>query len=489
MLPVGPYASVNIIPKAVLSLKVLAELPIIVVLMYQLYKQNVHRDVAEFIPLILDTIVLQPSEELRAHKDFNKEVFVDFMAAQIKTLSFLAYIVKIYQDVVNANATQLAEGMLALLTSCPPEVAHLRKELLIAARHILATELRGRFVGSIDKLFDENILLGNGWTANESLRPLAYSTLADLVHHVRQNLPLKHLSAAVSVFSKNVHDDSLPISMQTMSCKLLLNLVEPIRGKSQIDAEGQNQEQQMVQGRELITRLLQVFELKFRTISRVQLPALVKASKQFAEENMLAKAEVAANAKGSSELNAPPTAAQKSETVIKTEPATAATAAGNAVKADSQAAHTHGNKTETTVTPSQTNCLAELRNSTATPQYNVVDCRTLIKTLVCGVKTITWGISACKTAPAGADDKTFQTKETVIYTRLVKYALLTLDIYTLPLQVSTGNSTLGLQGISPAVRSAHLAATTAALQPQKAKEEKEVHRSSHPMRVEYGDAR
>ena len=28
---------------------------------------------------------------------FNKEVYVDFMAAQIKTLSFLAYIVRIYQ--------------------------------------------------------------------------------------------------------------------------------------------------------------------------------------------------------------------------------------------------------------------------------------------------------------------------------------------------------------------------------------------------------
>ena len=51
----------NLIPKAVLSLKVLAELPIIVVLMYQLYKQHVHSDVAEFIPLIMKTIVLQPN--------------------------------------------------------------------------------------------------------------------------------------------------------------------------------------------------------------------------------------------------------------------------------------------------------------------------------------------------------------------------------------------------------------------------------------------
>jgi len=33
----------------------------------------------------------------RSHPAFNKEVFVDFVAAQIKTLSFLAYIVRIFQ--------------------------------------------------------------------------------------------------------------------------------------------------------------------------------------------------------------------------------------------------------------------------------------------------------------------------------------------------------------------------------------------------------
>ena len=41
------------------------------------------------------------------------------------------------------------------------------------------------FVPHIDKLFDEDLLFGTGWTAYDTLRPLAYSTLADLVHHVR----------------------------------------------------------------------------------------------------------------------------------------------------------------------------------------------------------------------------------------------------------------------------------------------------------------
>lgn len=62
----------------------------------------------------------------------------------------------------------------------------------------------------MERLFDEEILLGRGWTTHESLRPLAYSTLADLVHHVRQQLPMSDLVKAVHLFSKNVHDETLP---------------------------------------------------------------------------------------------------------------------------------------------------------------------------------------------------------------------------------------------------------------------------------------
>ena len=50
--------------------------------------------VEEFIPLIMNTISLQPPAHLRQSPAFNKEVFVDFMGAQIKTLSFLAYIIR-----------------------------------------------------------------------------------------------------------------------------------------------------------------------------------------------------------------------------------------------------------------------------------------------------------------------------------------------------------------------------------------------------------
>lgn len=264
----------SIIPRGSLSLKVLAELPIIVVLMYQLYKLNIHNVVAEFVPLIMNTIAIQVSAQARQHKLYNKELYADFIAAQIKTLSFLAYIIRIYQELVTKYSQQMVKGMLQLLSNCPAETAHLRKELLIAAKHILTTELRNQFIPCMDKLFDESILIGSGYTARETLRPLAYSTLADLVHHVRQHLPLSDLSLAVQLFAKNIDDESLPSSIQTMSCKLLLNLVDCIRSKS---------EQESGNGRDVLMRMLEVFVLKFHTIARYQLSAIFKKCKPQSE--------------------------------------------------------------------------------------------------------------------------------------------------------------------------------------------------------------
>ncbi|XP_015681343.1 transformation/transcription domain-associated protein, partial [Protobothrops mucrosquamatus] len=379
-----------VIPRGSLSLKVLAELPIIVVLMYQLYKLNIHNVVAEFVPLIMNTIIIQVSNQARQNKSYNKELYADFIAAQIKTLSFLAYIIRIYQELVAKYSQQMVKGMLQLLSNCPAETAHLRKELLIAAKHILTTDLRSQFIPCMDKLFDESILIGSGYTARETLRPLAYSTLADLVHHVRQHLPLNDLSLAVQLFAKNIDDESLPSSIQTMSCKLLLNLVDCIRSKS---------EQENGNGRDILMRMLEVFVLKFHTIARYQLSIIFKKCKPQSELGAGEAALTGAPAGGNA---LPVTVPSPAPTTTPVVPASGPVfeKQGEKEKEDKQT-------------------------------FQVTDCRSLVKTLVCGVKTITWGITSCK-APGEAQfipNKQLQPKETQIYIKLVKYAMQALDIY------------------------------------------------------------
>ena len=55
------------------------------------------------------------------------------------------------------------------------------------------------------------------------------------------------------------------------------------------------------------------------------------------------------------------------------------------------------------------------------------DCRTIVKTLVCGVKTITWCVNNCKAF--GAGQPKFGPKETYLFIRLLKYGLQCLNIY------------------------------------------------------------
>ncbi|PKU33618.1 transformation transcription domain-associated protein [Limosa lapponica baueri] len=94
------------------------------------------------------------------------------------------------------------------------------------------------------------------WDRVLRLRPLAYSTLADLVHHVRQHLPLNDLSLAVQLFAKNIDDESLPSSIQTMSCKLLLNLVDCIRSKSE---QENGNEAQFIPNKQLQPKETQIY--------------------------------------------------------------------------------------------------------------------------------------------------------------------------------------------------------------------------------------
>jgi transformation/transcription domain-associated protein len=372
--------SFSLLPRGVNSLKVLQELPIILVLMYQIYKQNVHQEIVEFVPLIMSTITLQPSEAHRAMPNFNREVFVDFMGAQIKALSFLAYIIRTFlaqfQDTINNHAPQMVDGMISLLKLCPIGPASLRKELLVATRHILATDLRNKFIGSIHLLFDEDLLLGRGYTSHESLRPLAYSTLADLVHHVRQHLKLDILTKAVHLFSKNVHDESLPTSIQTMSCKLLLNLVDCIR------IQRNDESFPSPTPRELLMTMLKVFTLKFHTIAKLQLPLIMQKWKNLSSQPQATSVDI-----------------NKEMIGIDISP------------------ETMGKLTSIGFSPPNT--------------LNVCEYRSLVKTLICGVKTITYGINLTDNAQQKLQPMpvTFQPDEVLIFIDLFNWALEALDIY------------------------------------------------------------
>jgi transformation/transcription domain-associated protein len=98
----------------------------------------------------------------------------------------------------------------------------------VATRHVIATDFRKGFHPYVATLLDEEVLVGTGRACYQALRPLAYSLLAELVHHVRTDLNVQQLSRVIYLFSRNVHDSSLPLSVQATCVRLMLNLVECI---------------------------------------------------------------------------------------------------------------------------------------------------------------------------------------------------------------------------------------------------------------------
>ncbi|KAF2403064.1 hypothetical protein EJ06DRAFT_580246 [Trichodelitschia bisporula] len=239
----GDQQQARQLSKGMHSFKVLSECPIIVVSIFQSYRLLVGKNVKSFIPLIKNVLCLQAKPQERAHEEAksrgdiftgvskdikNRAAFGDFILMQVKTMSFLAYLLRVYSQQLTDFLPTLPEIVIRMLKDCPRERSGARKELLVAIRHIINFNFRKIFLMKIDELLDERTLIGDGLTVYETMRPLAYSMLADLIHHLRESLTREQIHRTIEVYTKNLHDDFPGTSFQTMSAKLLLNLAECI---------------------------------------------------------------------------------------------------------------------------------------------------------------------------------------------------------------------------------------------------------------------
>ena len=199
------------------------------------------------------------------------------MAAQVKTFSFVAYGLKAYPEIIRQHAQPIAEGIMGLLRNCPSEVTHLRKEIMVATKHIFSSELRNNFIPHINELFDDSVLIGTSYTVKESLRALCYNTLADLVNNIKISLSFTQSATAIHYFSKCLLDDALPVWLQATSAKLLLNLgSDLISAKASTGSSNTADKVNVMQARLIQVRLLQVFVKKFKVLAEFHLPIIFK---------------------------------------------------------------------------------------------------------------------------------------------------------------------------------------------------------------------
>ncbi|KJR83245.1 transformation/transcription domain-associated protein [Sporothrix schenckii 1099-18] len=256
--------------KGMQSFKVIAECPIIVVSIFQMYRSL--NNIKPFIPVIKAVLSTHPKAQDRAHAEANarganffgmsplirnKTSYGDYITLKVKMMSFLAYALRQHADLMADFLPALPSTIVRLLRDCPRDKAAARKELIVAIRHIINFNYRLIFVSVIEQFLDERTLMGDGLTVHETMRPLAYSMLADLIHHVRDHLKPPIIRKTVAIYTRNLLDDFPGTSFQTMSAKLLLNMAECI---AKMDDK--------VEARYLLVTILNAIADKFASMNR-----------------------------------------------------------------------------------------------------------------------------------------------------------------------------------------------------------------------------
>lgn len=412
----------TLLPKANQSIRVIAELPIIVVLLYQMYKNQLQQPLEQLLPLVLETTILRPPENIRlalkTSDKLDKEIYVEFISAQIKCLSFVAYLVRMYLGTIAKHSHQLTQGLLALLNDCPHEVVSVRKELIAASKYIFQSELRDKFIEHLHTLCNDDILVGTGWTVYETLRPQAYHILVDLLSNYKGRIKLIDLASAINLFAKNLHDNTLPPNVQLMSCKAFNSLVA--FAVAPLNDENIKPED-IVTIRDLLMRMIEVFVLKFKNIAVFHLPHIRKRIKANQQAHLQQSSTDSSNSVSSNQMVHGP----------QTHPS------AHSHHPPSKDGQSHGTMGTTNEIYTGSERMRFDLSSSSNQSYGIMECKSAIKSLIIGVRTAIEAIPSYR-SPVGVDQmltpagsKLFQPKETIVLVRLLKYGLKALDIFTL----------------------------------------------------------
>jgi transformation/transcription domain-associated protein len=263
------------------SFKVMTECPLIIMLLFQLYSRNIQGDIEEIVPLMVKMIGMDGGSKGNQERQETDERYNDLKAAQVKTVSFITYLLRGSPGLVEPHQEAISSAIVTLLQTCP-DVVSTRKELLVATRHVLGSPAFCKgFFPHLDLMMDDAVLVGEGRQCIENLRPLAYSFLAELVHHMKAELTLPQIRRAIYIFSRNMQDNTLPLSTHMTCARLMHHLVESI---FRMRANSTQSEEV----RALLVRILYATVAKFRTL-RASIPELVETANDL-EKAIKAKA-------------------------------------------------------------------------------------------------------------------------------------------------------------------------------------------------------
>ncbi|CAB3404105.1 unnamed protein product [Caenorhabditis bovis] len=260
----GTDTKYTLIPLATQSFKMLQEIPMLVVFFYQHYKTSIQSEALEFMKFGFNFLNVRLPKDMK--NNINQSLADDFCIAQTKYLSFVNIMGKIqaFMDMIAQHIDQLVTGLLQLLEHCPADLIATRKDVLVAMKYFVSGDLRMKFFPLLPRMLSETALLGTGFTSIENLRVFMYQMLADLLHHMRNQLTYEMLSHISFIFCRQLHDNTTNAQVQIMSARLLNSIAECLVKK---EREGEPT-------RDVLTEVLEALVAKLKVIAYYHLPLL-----------------------------------------------------------------------------------------------------------------------------------------------------------------------------------------------------------------------
>ncbi|KAF9485316.1 hypothetical protein BDN70DRAFT_848082 [Pholiota conissans] len=232
------------------SFKVVGEMGMVMVMICQIQKTSSSNTIIQgSATYALEVLGLESPAQHKARMDFeamggiwagvaptikNPGLYADFIQTQIKMLSYFAYVMRYNSSNLNLaelHGETLILSALRFLQDCPSNGITMRKELMVVFRHLTGTPHRRALFDRLDKLFDERVLFGSSIAAKEALRNNVYTAVADLVHHVKNELTAPQLERLVHVFCAMMHDSALSFNLHTLFAKMMFGLADVILAK------------------------------------------------------------------------------------------------------------------------------------------------------------------------------------------------------------------------------------------------------------------
>ncbi|KAL7069141.1 hypothetical protein ACR3K2_03980 [Cryptosporidium serpentis] len=293
------------------SLRILVELPLTLLHIFQLYPHYMERYFAIFAPNLVSCLhiatlfprdfiprisaVSQQQYTSRLQQQYSPDYIPDIMQSANYRSLVQDYIITCSKiifwfthffrgftqedhivDTLRQTQASFIQGFIEVLLLCPAHCLHQRREILVCLRNILGTDFRQGFYSKADVLLDEVVLIGQGRTGYETIKVLSAAIIHEFLVYLRLEYSfnaynninsdgfLDIIMKCLHSLTRNILDTQLPLPAQHYCIRSIAFLPDILKKEGFLP----NNNQRNIVIRDILLIILWAFSLKIHQLRR-----------------------------------------------------------------------------------------------------------------------------------------------------------------------------------------------------------------------------